>query len=334
MKTYIIAEIGINHNGNMNLAKKMIKLAARTGADGVKFQLYDTDNLLIKTTPKTEYQKKNTSKKINIYKILKQCQLSEKNLKDLKVECKKHKIDFLSSVFDLKSLETLKKIGTKFFKLPSGEINNYPLIKSISKIKKKKIILSTGMASINDITNCMRILKNGRCKKQDISILHCSTDYPAKFKDLNLKAINLIRQKFKTNVGYSDHSNGIEASIAAVVLGAKIIEKHFTLSKTMNGPDHKASLSFREFRYMVSCIRNIEIGIGKKIKKISQTEKKNSSIVRKSIVASREIFKGERFSENNISTKRPGTGISPMKWKSIIGRKAKKKFKKDQLISI
>lgn len=334
MKTYIIAEIGINHNGNMNLAKKMIKLAARTGADGVKFQLYDTDNLLIKTTPKTEYQKKNTSKKINIYKILKQCQLSEKNLKDLKVECKKQKIDFLSSVFDLKSLETLKKIGTKFFKLPSGEINNYPLIKSISKIKKKKIILSTGMASINDITNCMRILKNGRCKKQDISILHCSTDYPAKFKDLNLKAINLIRQKFKTNVGYSDHSNGIEASIAAVVLGAKIIEKHFTLSKTMNGPDHKASLSFREFRYMVSCIRNIEIGIGKKIKKISQTEKKNSSIVRKSIVASREIFKGERFSENNISTKRPGTGISPMKWKSIIGRKAKKKFKKDQLISI
>jgi len=159
MKTYIIAEIGINHNGNMSLARKMIKLAARTGADGVKFQLYDTDNLLIKTTPKTEYQKKNTSKKINIYQILKQCQLTEKNLKDLKVECKKQKIDFLSSAFDLKSLETLKKIGTKFFKLPSGEINNYPLIKSISKIKKKKIILSTGMASMNDITNCLRILK-------------------------------------------------------------------------------------------------------------------------------------------------------------------------------
>lgn len=332
MKTYIIAEIGINHNGSLKKAKKLIALAALAGANAVKFQCYNTDEIVTVDSPKADYQKKNTNSKKSIYNLLKKCELSENDFRSLKKECKKFKVEFLSSVFDIQSLNLLNKIGLKKIKIPSGETNNYPLLKLIGKFSKK-VILSTGMTTTKEISQCLKILIKNGIKKKNISILHCTTDYPANYKDLNLNAIHLLKKIFKLDVGYSDHSKGIEAAIAAVSLGAKIIEKHFTLNQNLPGPDHKASLNFREFKNMVSSIRNIEKSLGEEKKKISSAEIRNSKIVKKSIVASKNIKIGELFSENNITTKRPGYGLSPMKWEKIIGKKSKKNFKRDELIS-
>ena len=333
MKTFIIAEIGINHNGSLRLAKKMIDLAAKTGADGVKFQTYKTENLVTQNAPKTKYQINNLKGKKKIFHILKKCEFSEKDFKLLKKRCKKKKIEFLSSAFDLDSIKLLKKLGLNKWKIPSGEINNYPYLKEIGKINKE-IMLSTGMSNLEEIKTAMKILQKSGTNKKKITILHCSTDYPAKYHDLNLKALITMKKKFRTKIGYSDHSLGIEVPIAATAMGAQVIEKHFTLNKNMKGVDHKASLDFKEFKNMVLAIRNIESALGSYNKILSFNEKKNLLIVRKSIVASKNIKKGEVFSNNNITTKRPGYGLSPMQWNKLKGKKSKKNFKKDQFIII
>ena len=320
MRTFIIAEIGINHNGNLNIAKKMIDLAAKTGADAVKFQTYKTENLVIKNAPKANYQKRNLNSKTKIYDLLKKNELSEKDFKLLKKRCKKNKIEFLSSAFDLDSIKLLNRIGVSKWKIPSSEINNFPYLKEIGKFNKK-IFLSTGMSNLKEIKESIDILVKSGTNKNKITILHCTTDYPAKFQDLNLKAMLTIKNKFSTQIGYSDHSNGIEVPIAAVAMGAQVIEKHFTLSKKMKGVDHKASLNFLEFKNMVIAIRNIEKALGSKKKILSFSEKKNLPIVRKSIVASKAIKKGEVFTINNITTKRPGYGISAIFWNKLIGKR-------------
>ena len=331
MRTFIIAEIGINHNGNLKLAKKMIDLAAKTGADAVKFQTYKTDNLVINNAPKADYQKRNLNSKIKIFDLLKKNELSEQDFKLIKKRCQTKKIEFLSSAFDLESIKLLNRIGVNKWKIPSGEINNFPYLQHIGKFNKKTFI-STGMSNLTEIKKAIDILMKSGTNKKKITILHCTTDYPAKFQDLNLKAMIAIKNKFNTQVGYSDHSAGIEVPIAAVAMGAQVIEKHFTLNKKMKGVDHKASLNFLEFKNMVVAIRNIEKALGDSKKIVSFNEKKNLPFIRKSIVASKKIKKGEVFTVNNITTKRPGYGMSPMLWNKLIGKKSNKNYKLNSLI--
>jgi len=331
MKTIIIAEAGVNHNGNINLAKKLILAAANSGADYVKFQTYETDNMIIPNTKLTGYQKKNIGKNKNQYQMLKKYQLKKSFYKILIQYAKKKRIGFISSPFDIESLKFLKKFNLNFIKIPSGEINNFPLLKEIGKLSKK-IILSTGMASISEINEALKILKKFGTKKEKISLLHCHSEYPSNPESLNLRAIVTLRKKFNLKVGYSDHSLGIEASVISISLGAEIIEKHLTLSNKMKGPDHKASMEPEMFSQMVIAIRKAEtmLGTGKKIP--TNVEIKNKQLVRKSIVAKTKIKKGEKFSEGNITTKRPGTGISPMLFKKILNTKAKKNYQENDLI--
>ena len=333
MKTIIIAEVGVNHNGSLKTAKKLISKAAEAGADFVKFQTFNTEKLVTKNAHLTGYQKKNLKKEISQYKMLKKYEFSEREFLLLKKYCHRYKINFLSSAFDIESLNFLKKIGQKFFKIPSGEITNLPLLIHLAKFKKK-VFLSTGMSNLNDISSALNLLLKFGTKKKNITILQCNTDYPTDYKDVNLLAMNTLKSKFKMSVGYSDHSSGIEVPIAAVALGATVIEKHFTLNKKAEGPDHLASLDFKELKAMIKSIRNIEKSLGSGRKKLNKSEKKNIIHVRKSIVANQNIEKNEKFSEKNLTTKRPGSGISPMKIKKIIGKKAKKFFYKDELIKI
>jgi N,N'-diacetyllegionaminate synthase len=331
MKTIIIAEAGVNHNGKLENAKKLIKKAAEAGADYVKFQIYKTENLVTKKARKAKYQKINSKKEENQFEMLKKFELNVKHFKILKKICKAKKIKFLSSSFDIESTKNLLKLGTNIFKIPSGEITNLPYLKFIGGLKKK-VILSTGMSSYKEILNAVKILTRKGTKKKNITILHCNSEYPTPYKDVNLSAMRNIQKKFGTTVGLSDHSLGTEVPIAAVALGAKVIEKHFTLNKNSPGPDHKSSVNFIELKKMIKSIRNIEKSLGDGIKKVSKSERKNIVIIRKSIVAKVNITKGERFSYKNLTTKRPGNGLSPMKIENIIGKKAKKNFFKDQQI--
>ncbi len=331
MKTIIIAEAGVNHNGKLENAKKLIKKAAEAGADYVKFQIYKTENLVTKKARKAKYQKINSKKEENQFEMLKKFELNIKHFKILKKICKAKKIKFLSSSFDIESTKNLLKLGTNIFKIPSGEITNLPYLKFIGGLKKK-VILSTGMSSYKEILNAVKILTRKGTKKKNITILHCNSEYPTPYKDVNLSAMRNIQKKFGTTVGLSDHSLGTEVPIAAVALGAKVIEKHFTLNKNSPGPDHKSSVNFIELKKMIKSIRNIEKSLGDGIKKVSKSERKNIVIIRKSIVAKVNITKGERFSYKNLTTKRPGNGLSPMKIENIIGKKAKKNFFKDQQI--
>ena len=326
-KTIIIAEAGVNHNGKMDIAKKLVDVASDAGADYVKFQTFDVDKLILENTKTAEYQKKNLKINISQYSMLQKYQLSSDDHKKLVNYCKKKNIKFLSTAFDEKSLELLNKFNLDYIKIPSGEITNFPLLKKISKLKKK-ILLSTGMASIKEIVQALKILKR---KKKEITILHCTSDYPAELEDLNLNFLHKLK-KFGYYVGYSDHSASIITPSIAVSLGCKVIEKHFTLSKKMKGPDHKASLEPTELKKMINYVRQTEKILGENKKKITSSEKKTKLLVRKKLVAQKDISKGEKFTYNNLTTKRPGTGVSPFKIIDFIGKRSKKNFKKDELI--
>ena len=332
-KTLIIAEAGVNHNGKLSIAKDLIDIAASCGADYIKFQTFKADDLLTKNAKKASYQKKTTSNQETQYQLLKRLELSEEMHIDLISHCKKRKINFLSTGFDIDSIKMLMKFGQDFIKVPSGEINNLPYLKFIGSLKKP-VILSSGMSHMQEIEDALEILEKAGCNKNKIIVLHCNTEYPTPKRDVNLKAMLSIKEKFGVKVGYSDHTSGIEIPIAAVALGATIIEKHFTIDRTFEGPDHKASLEPHELLEMIKSIRNIENALGDGVKKPSSSENKNIAIVRKSIVASKNIKKGEFFTNENLTTKRPGTGISPMMWDKLIGKKSKKNFKKDQQIKL
>ena len=327
IKTIVIAEAGVNHNGNINLAKKLIDIASKAGADYVKFQTFDVDQLILKNTKTASYQKRNLKYDISQYQMLKKYQLTDRNHKELIKYSKKKKIKFLSTAFEEKSLRLLAKYNLDYIKIPSGEITNYPLLKQISKLKKK-ILLSTGMATLGEIKQAIKALRK---KKKDITILHCTSDYPANLKDLHLNFIKKLK-KFRCDVGYSDHSSSVITPSIAVTLGCKVVEKHFTLSKKLRGPDHKASLEPRELTEMINLIRETEKMLGLNDKIITKSEQKTKLLVRKSLVANNDIKKGEIFSKKNITTKRPGSGISPFKINKFLGKKSRKNFKKDQFI--
>ena len=332
-KIIIIAEAGVNHNGKIHYAKKLIKAASRAGADFVKFQFYNTDNQVIKNASKAGYQIKNTQKKENQYEMLRKYEFNFQQFKILFKYCKKLKIKFLASCFDTESAKNYLKIGGKIFKIPSGEINNLSLLEYVGK-KNKKIFLSTGLSTLSEIKTAINVLTKNGTKKKNIFVLQCTTDYPCHLDDVNLLVIPALSNELKTKVGFSDHTLGFEASVAAIGLGAKVIEKHFTLSKKMPGPDHKASLNPNEFEKYVLYIRNTEKALGTDQKKPTKNELKNLKFVRKSIVAKKIINKRDIFSFDNIIAKRPAGGISPMKINSIIGKKSKKKFNINQKILI
>jgi len=331
MSVFIVAEAGVNHNGKLELAKKLIDVASEAGADAIKFQTFKAKNLVSKNTQKASYQKQTTCKKESQHDMLKKLELDVKTHKELIVYCNKKNIMFLSTPFDSQSIKLLHELNLSIFKIPSGEITNFPYLKKIAKLDKK-IILSTGMSTLSEISDALNILTNNGTKKRNITILHANTMYPTPMEDVNLNAMLSIGKTFDVAYGYSDHTLGIEVDIAAVSLGASVIEKHFTLDNTMQGPDHKASLEPHELIAMVRAIRNIELALGSSIKKPTKSESPNILVVRKSIVALKKIKKGDIFSEKNLTTKRPATGISPMKWESIIGTKAQKDYVEDQLI--
>lgn len=331
----IIAEAGVNHNGSMENAFRLVDAAVDAGVDYVKFQTFKAENLVSKSAQKAEYQIQNTGNKgENQYQMLKKLELNEEQHEQLIAYCNKKNVKFFSTAFDLDSLQYLKDIGLDIVKIPSGEITNLPYLRKAASLFKK-VILSTGMATMEDIRDALSVFLSAGILKENITILHCNTEYPTPMEDVNLKAMLHIQDEFETKVGYSDHTLGIEVPIAAVALGASVIEKHFTLDKTMEGPDHKASLEPAELKAMVYAIRNIEQAIsGNGLKAVSLSEQKNVTVARKSIVAMNEIKKGNAFSEENITVKRPGTGISPMLWDSVIGKIASKDFEADELITI
>ena len=331
-KTFIIAEAGVNHNGSIELAKKLINVAADAGADAVKFQTFKATNQVSKNAQKAQYQKENMNDGDDSqFNMLKKLELDVDTHNELISYCNTKNIMFLSTPFDHDSIELLAELGLEIFKIPSGEITNLPYLRYIGKLNKK-VILSTGMADIGEIEDALDILIQAGTKKENIIVLHANTMYPTSMEDVNLKAMLTIGNTFDVSYGYSDHTLGIEVDIAAVAMGATCIEKHFTLDKTMEGPDHKASLEPDELKAMVKGIRNIELALGSSIKKPSPSETPNKEIARKSIVAKTNIKKGETLTEENISIKRPGNGISPMRWDEIIGSVAQKDYKMDELI--
>lgn len=330
-KVFIIAEAGVNHNGSIEIAKKLIDEAAKCGVDAVKFQSFKAKNLVTKVAKQADYQKENMKKEVSQYEMLKALELSYDDHIELINYSKEKGIMFLSSPFDLESIDMLMELGIEIFKVPSGEIENVPYLKKIAKTGKK-VILSTGMSNLADIEFALDILREAGAN--DISVLHCNTDYPTKMEEVNLTAMNTIGNAFLVEIGYSDHTKGIEIPIAAVALGAKIIEKHFTLDKNMDGPDHKASLEPDELKAMVDSIRNVEIALGNGIKALTNSEKKNIKVARKSIICSSYIKKGEVFTEENLTIKRPGTGLSPKMWDNIIGKKAQRDYNVDEMVEL
>ncbi|EAH4720501.1 N-acetylneuraminate synthase [Campylobacter upsaliensis] len=329
-KVLIIAEAGVNHNGDINLAKKLIEQAAKAGADVVKFQTFKANSCVSVSAKKAKYQLETTAKEESQLEMIQKLELSYESHFELMKHCKKHGIAFLSTPFDLESVEFLRGLDLPYFKIPSGEITNLPYLKAVAKCKKR-VLLSTGMANLGEIEAALTILrKNGT---RNITLLHCNTEYPTPFEDVNLNALKTLKEAFKLEVGYSDHTEGIVASLGAVALGAVVIEKHFTLDKTMEGPDHRASLEFEELRALCKGIRELEKALGSGIKKASKSEAKNKIIARKSLVAKREIQKGEKFSIENLTTKRPGSGISAMRYEEYLGKRALKTYKKDELIN-
>lgn len=335
MHTLIIAEAGVNHNGDIELAKKLIDVAADTGADIVKFQTFKADKLVGKTARKAEYQRKNLDDGDDSqYNMLKKLELNEQMHHELMAHCQKRGIQFLSTGFDEDSIDYLDSLNIPFFKIPSGEITNKPYLKHIAH-KQRPVVMSTGMADIAEIKAAMDVLVDNGVAKHQITILHCNTEYPTPMEDVNLKAMLHIRDSLNVKIGYSDHTNGIEVAVAAVALGAEVIEKHFTLDRNLPGPDHKASLEPSELKAMVQAIRNIEKAVaGSGIKEPSSSEIKNREIARKSIIAAKVIHKGELFAEDNLTVKRPGNGINPMCWDEIVGLKASRDFEIDDLITI
>lgn len=327
--TCIIAEAGVNHNGDYNTAIKMVDVAKEAGADYIKFQTFIPEKLVSKYAAKAQYQKETTSANESQLQMLKKLTLTNNNFVDIKKYCDKRNIGFLSTPFDLESIDFLNQLNMDFWKIPSGEVTNLPYLEKIGQTGNK-VVMSTGMCDMDDISLAVGILESNGC--QDIILLHCNTQYPTPFEDVNLKAMYSIKKEMGKPVGYSDHTEGIEIPIAAVAMGAVVIEKHFTLDKNMKGPDHKASLDADELKKMVYAIRNIEKAMGNGYKIASSSEVDNKIAARKSIVAKRNIKMGEVFSEDNMTVKRPGNGISPMRWYDIKGKKAIRDFKEDELI--
>ncbi len=331
MKTIIIAEAGVNHNGSLKIAKKLVDAASDAGADYIKFQTFVTGNLVSKDAKMADYQIKNSGNEISQYMMLSNLELSSDDHDELIKYSKTRRIAFLSTAFDMDSIELLIKLDLPLWKIPSGEITNMPYLKKIGSLKKP-ILLSTGMATLGEIEAAVNLLENAGTKRSQITVLHCTTEYPAPFEQINLNAMVTLGSAFKINFGYSDHSTGIEIPLAAVALGATVIEKHFTLDKNMPGPDHKASLEPAELKRMVDGIRNIEKAMGDGIKVPTSGEKLNKIAARKSIVAACTIKKGDLFTNKNLTVKRPGKGMSPMLWDQLLGLKAKQAYHKDDLI--
>lgn len=330
MSVYIIAEAGVNHNGSFELACQLIDAAKAAGVDCIKFQTFKSENLVSHSALKAEYQKDTTGDGSQV-DMLKKLELSYEEFLKLKSYCDHVGICFLSTPFDFESIDFLNSIDMPFWKIPSGEITNYPYLVALAKTGKP-VVMSTGMCEMREIEEAINVLKENGSK--DIKLLHCNTEYPTPYEDVNLKAMNTIRETFGLEVGYSDHTRGIEVPIAAVALGATVIEKHFTLNRDMEGPDHKASLEPDELAKMVQSIRNIEKAIGSGVKIPTPSEKKNISVARKSIVAKTSIRIGEELTEANITVKRPGNGISPMRWNEVIGKRAVRDFEEDELIEL
>lgn len=333
-RTLIIAEAGVNHNGDITKAKALIDKGAEAGVDYVKFQTFKAGNLVTKQAKRAAYQDRNTQDNDTQYEMLKKLELSQAVHQELIDYCAQKGVQFLSTGFDFESLEFLAGLGITIAKIPSGEITNLPYLRKVATLFPE-VILSTGMANISEIKDAVKVLTDNGVSKDKITVLHCNTEYPTPMEDVNLKAMLHIHRELGVPVGYSDHTLGIEVPIAAVALGAMVIEKHFTLDKTLPGPDHKASLEPEELKAMVIAIRNIEKAIGGSgLKEVSKSEAKNKPIVRKSIVAAKKIVKGESFTIENLTVKRPGTGISPMQWDEVIGKTAKKDFEEDDLIEL
>lgn len=330
-KTFIIAEAGVNHNGKVDLAMQLVDKAVEAGADCVKFQTFITENEMVKDAEKAEYQKNSTGDTENEFEMVKKLELSFEEFRQIKAYCEQKNILFLSTPFDLDSIDFLDSLDIFCWKIPSGEITNLPYLIKIAKTKRD-IIMSTGMCELDEVRQAVRILEENGAGK--ITLLHCNTEYPTPYEDVNLQAMDTLHKEFQLEIGYSDHTSGIEVPIAAVARGAAVIEKHFTLDRNMEGPDHKASLEPNELKKMIISIRNIEKALGSGEKKPSNSEKKNISVARKSIVAKKAIRKGEQFTEENLAVKRPGTGISPMRWNEIVGLYAKKDYSEDEQISL
>lgn len=331
MNVYIIAEAGVNHNGDITLAKKLVDAAKEAGADCVKFQTFVSKNIVSKSAKKAEYQKLTTNSSESQHDMLKKLELSFDEFIELNEYCKMKNIEFMSTAFDFDSIDFLNNIGMSKWKIPSGDITNLPYLMKIARLNKP-VILSTGMSTMNEINEAVDVLKTNGVS--DLTVLHCTTEYPTPFTDVNLKAMLSIEKMVQAKVGYSDHTLGIEVPIAAVALGATVIEKHFTLDRSMEGPDHKASLEPGELKLMVRSIRNIEVALGDGEKKPANSELKNITVARKSIIASKNIKKDDMLTEDNLTVKRPGDGLSPMLWHDVIGTRAIKDFAEDELIEL
>ena len=331
MTVLIIAEAGVNHNGDVELAKKLIDVASEAGADLVKFQTFNADRLATLAAHKADYQTKTTNSSESQHEMLRRLELTEDMHRELIAHCALRNIGFFSTGFDIESIDLLISLGQDHFKIPSGEITNLPYLRHIGQLGKA-VILSTGMATLGDIEAALDVLEQAGTARAQITVLHCTTEYPTPMHEVNLRAMQSIHAAFGVAVGYSDHTQGIEVAIAAVAMGATVIEKHFTLDRSMPGPDHQASLEPAELKAMVAAIRNIEVALGDGIKRLTPSEARNKPVVRKSLVASQAIKAGEAFSAQNITTKRPGTGISPMRWDEVMGRTALRDFVADELI--
>lgn len=334
-RTIIIAEAGVNHNGSLDLAKQLVKKAFEAGVDYVKFQTFKSEKVVSKNAKKADYQIENTGKKEESQlEMVKKLELSYEDHQVLIDYCNELGLKFFSTAFDFDSIEYLHSLGLGLWKIPSGEVTNYPFLKRIAAYNEKTI-LSTGMCDMDDVRAAVDALYKNGLSKENLILLHCNTEYPTPFEDVNLKAMDALRKEFGVEVGYSDHTKGIEVPIAAVALGATVIEKHFTLDRTLPGPDHKASLEPDELKAMVSAIRNIEQAVGGDgTKHVSESERKNIAIARKSIVAACDIKAGDVFTEDNLTVKRPGSGISPMRWEEVLGMKAIRDFNEDELIEL
>ncbi len=330
-RTLIIAEAGVNHNGDLDMAKKLIDIAAETGADLVKFQTFCADRLVTHAAKKADYQTKTTDGNESQHNMLRRLELTHEMHKELIAHCASRNIGFFSTGFDIESVDLLVSLGQDHFKIPSGEITNLPYLRHIGRLCKP-VILSTGMATLGDIEAAIDVLEDAGTSRDNMTVLHCTTEYPTPMAEVNLRAMQIMHSAFGVAVGYSDHTQGIEVAIAAVALGATVIEKHFTLDRNLSGPDHKASLVPHELKAMVTAIRNIEIALGDGIKRLTPSEVKNKPVARKSIVAAVSIRRGEIFTVDNLTTKRPETGISPMKWDEVIGQVALRNYNKDEVL--
>jgi N,N'-diacetyllegionaminate synthase len=333
MSTLIIAEAGVNHNGDINLAKQLIDSAAEAGADIVKFQTFSADRQVTRTAEKAKYQQQEADSAESQYKMLQRLELTESMHHQLISHCANKNIEFLSTGFDIESINFLITLNQKYLKIPSGEITNLPYLRHIGHLNKS-VILSTGMATLGEIEQAINVLEDMGTSRNKITILHCTSEYPTPMNEVNLHAMLTLQKAFNVAVGYSDHTKGIEISIAAVALGATVIEKHLTIDRNLPGPDHQSSVEPYELKQMISAIRNIEKAMGDGIKRPTASEKKNKIVARKSIVARRAISKGELFSNENLTVKRPENGISPMKWDEILGKSAPKDFSIDELIEL